>query len=104
METGIAHQALLLTGLLDVANSLSSTVDNLPHISHAEVHLVDSVSPTDTSAQQTGTVSCTHGVAGWHLWHGGHVSLLTGRSLVSINTLVSSQQTGKVGGNIALTI
>jgi len=100
LESGIAHHTILLTALLDVANSFSSTVDNLPHISHTEVSIVDEFSSTDTSAQQTGTGVSTHGVAGWHLWH-GHVSLLTCSSLVSLNTLVTSHQTGEVGGNIA---
>ena len=102
MKTGIARHAILLTALLDVSNSFGGTVDDLPHIFHTEVHLVDDVTPADTSAQETGTGISTLGVAGWHLWHTRHVSLLTGRSLVSLHTLASAQQTREVGCNIAL--
>ena len=102
LKTGIARHAILLTALLDVSNSFGGTVDDLPHIFHTEVHLVDDVTPADTSAQETGTGISTLGVAGWHLWHARHVSLLTGRPLVSLHTLASAQQTREVGCNIAL--
>ena len=104
MESGIAHHTILLTALLDVANSFSSTVDNLPHIFHTEVHLVDDIPAADTPTQETGAGVATLSVAARHDWHGGHVSLLAGGSLVSLNTLVASQQTREVSGNIALEV
>merc|ERR1712141_488849 len=102
LERGIARQTILLTALLDLAHRFSSTVDNLTHIFHTEVHLVDDIPAADTPTQETGAGVATLSVAARHDWHGGHVSLLTGRSLVSLNTLVASQQTREVSGNIAL--
>ena len=102
LKSGTVLHTIIFTGLLYCATNVSSTVDNLPHVSHTEVHLVDNISPADTSSEETGTILGALGVAGWHLWHGSHVSLLACRSLVSVNTLASSQQTRKVGSNIAL--
>jgi len=102
LESGVARQTVLLTALLDLAHRFSSTVDNLPHVFHTEVHLVDDISAADTPAQETGAGVATLSVAARHDWHGGHVSLLTGGSLVSLNTLVASQQTREVGSNVTL--
>ena len=98
LKSGIVSRTIILTGLLYFAANVSSTVDNLPHVSHTPISLAD------TSAEETGTISGTLGVAGWHLWHGCRVFLLTCRSIVSVNTHRHGQQTRKVGGKIALVI
>merc|ERR1719510_2623823 len=95
----VTHAGLFALLTLHSASSIASAADDIPQVRHANVAVVDGISPTDTSAQQTGTTVPTGGAAGWH----GHVGLrlLAGGALRPIDTHLTLHQTGPVCSQVA---